>query len=256
MSTTASKPAKGNVATATETAPRGQQTAAVRRVILIGGDKGGVGKSCVARVTNEFFENKGVPAIAYDGDSTNPTFTRFCPKAIRLDTRHVKGFEPLINNLEAPESHQIVDLGAGTSAILEQFADHTGFIDMAEQMRAKITFIFVLAPSADSIGLLKRLSEAYGQKFQYLIVRNNAIPGTWQLWEESKTRARILNELGGREITMPALDAETFSAIDKTSVSFMTAATDKRLPLALRSYVFRWQQKMFEILEAEREFLI
>jgi hypothetical protein len=215
-----------------------------KAIILVGGDKGGVGKSTVARAIADYLAEKAVTFTGYDGDDTNPTFLRFFPEAVRIHTKSVKGFEPLINGLEAEPSHQLVDLGAGTSIVLTHFADQTGFIDLAREYGVRVIVVFVLAPSADSVGLLKTLAEQYGNRVSYVIARSNAIPGTWDLWEGSKARKRLLDELNAIEIHIPALDAEAFSLVDRNSLRWSAAVEDKRLPLASRSYIHRWLTKV------------
>lgn len=216
-----------------------------KSIILVGGDKGGVGKSTVARALADFLTRKSVGFIGYDGDDTNPTFLRFFPSAVRIHTKSVKGFEALINGLEAQQTHQLVDLGAGTSIVLGHFADQTGFIELARNYSARVVLVFVLAPSEDSIGLLKILADQYGDTVNYVVARSNAIPGTWDLWDGSKTRKRLLDELAAVEINIPALDSEAFSLAGRNSLMWSAAADDKRLPLASRSYIHRWLGKVF-----------
>ena len=220
-----------------------------KSIILVGGDKGGVGKSTVARALVDFLSRNGVRFTGYDGDDTNPTFLRFFPDAVRIHTKNIKGFEPLINALESDAACHVVDLGAGTSIVLGQFAEQTGFLELVSQYGARVVVLFVLAPGADSIGLLKTLSEQYGEQVAYVVARSNAIPGTWDLWEGSKARKRLLDELGAVEITIPALDAEAFSLVDRHSLKWSATPEDKRLSLATRSYVRRWLAKVFAEFE-------
>jgi hypothetical protein len=227
----------------------------VKTIVFVGGDKGGVGKSTVARALGEFYRRDRIALVVFDGDDTNPTLSRFIKDAERLYTKAAKGFEPLINNLEGDKPIQLVDLGAGTSLALGQFADQTNFADVAEANGAKITFVFVLAPGADSINLLKLLVEQQGNRMQYVVAKNNAIPGTWDLWDGSKTKAKILGELGGIELTIPILDAETFTLIDRKGLTWTEASQAKEIPLASRSYVFRWVQKVFAEFERAKQFL-
>lgn len=44
---------------------------------FIGGEKGGVGKSVVARLLAQYFIDKGQPFTGYDTDRSHASFTRF-----------------------------------------------------------------------------------------------------------------------------------------------------------------------------------
>jgi len=215
-----------------------------RRIILVGGDKGGAGKSATARALTEYLDAHSAPHIAFDGDDVNPTFSRFYPKAERIFTRSVKGFEVLINNLESEIPCQMVDLGAGTSLVFAEFADKTDLLEELDQAGATLTFLFVLVSRVDSIGLLKLLFERYRDRIKYVIAKNESVPGNWELWNASKTREAVLGA-GGVEISIPQLDSDAFEASDRYSLSWEAAAQDKRLPLAIRSYLKRWRQQVF-----------
>lgn len=197
----------------------------------------------------------------FDGDDTNPTFQRFWPEVKRLFSKNTKGFEVLINNLEAPESIQLVDLGAGTSLTLIDFADKTDFLKMCEEHEAKVTFFFTLAPSVDSVGLLKRLSEQFTDRVDYVVARSEAIPGSWDLWETSNTRKTVLEKYHAIEISVPALDGDAFSAVDrltnnKDRLTWAAAAEMKEVPLVSRAYVGRWLEKTFAQYEKVKSYLM
>jgi len=231
-----------------------------KRQILVCGDKGGVGKSTIARTLAEWLATKKADALFFDGDDTNPTFARFLPSAQRLLTKTTKGFEVLINNLEGKEAIQLVDLGAGTSLTLVQFAEKTDYIGTCSEFGARVIFVFALAPSADSIGLLKILSESFGPSADYVICRNEANSGSWALWERSATRKAILEEHGGIELIIPALDPDAYSAVDRLAagegaLTWAEAAKNAEIPLVSRSYIKRWRDKTFSQFERASLFL-
>jgi len=231
-----------------------------KRQILVCGDKGGVGKSTIARTLAEWLKSRNAQSLLLDGDDTNPTFTRYLPNAQRLLTKTTKGFEVLINNLERAEPIQIVDLGAGTSLTLVQFAEKTDFVSTCSEFAARVTFVFALAPSADSIGLLKILSESFGPSADYVVCRNEANSGSWSLWEGSSTRKAILEGYGGTELTIPALDPDAYSAVDRlaageTPLTWLEASRIPEVPLVSRSYIKRWRDKTFNQFDRAAHFL-
>jgi len=221
-----------------------------KRQILVCGDKGGVGKSTIARTLAEWLATQGIEMLLFDGDDTNPTLTRYFPHSRRLLTKTTKGFEVLINSLEEKESIHLVDLGAGTSITLGQFAEKTDYIGVCLEFGTRVTFVFALAPSADSIGLLKILSETFGSAADYVICKNEANSGSWALWEGSTTRKTILEECRGVELTIPELDADAYSAVDRlanggATLTWEEATQRPEVQLVSRSYIKRWSEKVF-----------
>jgi len=232
-----------------------------KRQILVCGDKGGVGKSTIARTLAEWLATKKVGTLLFDGDDTNPTFTRYLPEAQRLLTKTTKGFEVLINNLEGNTALSLVDLGAGTSLTLVQFAEKTDYIATCSEFAARVTFVFALAPSADSIGLLKLLSESFRSSADYIVCKNEANAGSWTLWEGSTTRKVILEEYGGVELTIPALDPDAYSAVDRLAdggqeLTWEKVSSTPEVPLVSRSYIKRWRDKAFSQFERASQFLL
>jgi len=232
-----------------------------KRQILVCGDKGGVGKSTIARTLAEWLATKNAGALLFDGDDTNPTFTRYFPKAQRLLSKTTKGFEVLINNLEKKESVQLVDLGAGTSLTLVQFAEKTDYIATCSEFAARVTFAFALAPSADSIGLLKILSESFRSSADYVVCRNEANSGSWELWDGSATRKTILEEYSGIELMIPALDPDAYSVVDRLAtgveeLAWGNAVMIPEVPLVSRSYIKRWRDKVFAQFEQASQFVL
>ena len=51
----------------------------MKKIILVTGDKGGVGKSFTARIIADYLLDKKVSFRAFDTDKTNATFYRFYP---------------------------------------------------------------------------------------------------------------------------------------------------------------------------------
>jgi hypothetical protein len=177
----------------------------------------------------------------YDADDVNPSFSRFYPQSEQLRLT-AKGLEPLFNWLEAPGSVAVADLGARARHTLLEFDGSTGFFDTATKYNTAVIVCVALTPSNDSIGLLKKLFERLESRVTWLIARSSFAHGTWEVWENTATH-KALMEAFAREILAPTLDAEAWAAIDKHSLTAVAAADDKRLPLALRSHVFRWRQK-------------
>ena len=53
------------------------QNAAVSKIHLIGGEKGGVGKSMVSRLLAQYFIDHGLPFVGFDTDRSHGSLMRF-----------------------------------------------------------------------------------------------------------------------------------------------------------------------------------
>jgi hypothetical protein len=230
-----------NTAIAPATNPLAQLT---KRLVFVGGGKGGVGKSACSRGLLEWYRRQGVTVVPWEGDDANPTMLRFVPDARRVISREPLGFAPLLNAIETDEAGcHVVDLGAGAETTLAKFDDLLGLTDSAQQLRAKVTFVFLVAPDPESIGHLPDLANRYGDRVDYVLARAGWESGAWDFWEKTKIRARLCTELNAIEISLSAVDGFTFSKINEASLTWSVAAQDLRLPFTSRAIAGRWLAK-------------
>lgn len=226
---------------ATTTAPAvSTGTAATRRLILVGGGKGGVGKSTFTRALCDHYELGGVAFRAFDGDLENPTISRFLD-AQPLASQVVDGFEDLVRAMEQGDGAQIIaDLGAGTQRNVASFEKVFGLAAAAKDFGYVPVLVWVLAPTKDSIGLLGEAIEAHKAQdgWRLVIVRAMHSTGHWSLWEDSKTKKRV-DELNPEVIDFPILKASAFTACDKADLRFKDVGAGK-LPYVETKYTGEW----------------
>src|SRR5712671_1599723 len=105
-------------------------------VIVVGADKGGVGKTTVARTLLDYFSANNVPTRAFDTESPRGTLKRFHPDATEIvdmttTSDQMKIFDTL--NAVSP-SVTVIDVRAGLlSPALASLRD-IGFLDTANFM--------------------------------------------------------------------------------------------------------------------------
>jgi hypothetical protein len=219
-----------------------------KRLIAVGGGKGGVGKSSFARALTDYYETRGIPVLPIDGDVENPTFSRFQRNAQPLFSQSAKGFEALINAMETGRAAQIVaDLGAGTGHHMADFERALGLAPAAKEFGFQPVLVWLLAPSKDSIGLLGQAVQDHGRDWTYVIVRAMHKHGNWGLWENSNTK-KAVDAFEPEVLDFPLLDADAFSALDKADLRFKDADRTK-LGYAAAAYTVRWFAQVCRTLD-------
>src|SRR6478752_7917999 len=108
-------------------------------VILIGADKGGVGKTTVARTLLDYFSTHEVPARAFDTESPKGTLHRFHPEICEIvDVTSISGQMRIFDTV-SEAAVTVVDVRAGLlSPTLDALRD-IEFLDSVE--RGQLTFI-------------------------------------------------------------------------------------------------------------------
>jgi cellulose biosynthesis protein BcsQ len=93
----------------------------MRSLNLLGGEKGGVGKSVTARVLAQYFIDKGRPFTGFDTDRSHTSFTRFyADQASHIVVDKYEGLDLIANMFDegtasVDRKSAIVDLAAQTA---------------------------------------------------------------------------------------------------------------------------------------------
>jgi hypothetical protein len=223
---------------------------------FIGGEKGGVGKSVVARVLAQYLIDKELPFLGFDTDRSHGALMRFYAgyaSAVLVDR-----YEALDAMVEAavaqPERRILIDLAAQTHDPLVKWMDESGVLDAADEMGFAIHYWHVMDAGKDSVDLLKRLLDRFGGRLHYVLVLNQLRGDDFGILKQSGELARAL-ELGARVVTLRRLHDATINKIDAGSSSFWAAINpaDKAttgLGLMDRQRVKTWLRDAYQQIDA------
>ncbi len=194
---------------------------------LIGGEKGGVGKSVVARVVAQYMIDRNIPFLGFDTDRSHGSLLRFY--ADYASPVVVDKYESLDAIVEAaseqPEKRILVDLAAQTHESLVRWMDESGVLDLAGEHGLSFCYWHVLDSGKDSVDLLKRLLDRFGGRLPYVLVLNQLRGESFDIFDRSGEKERALG-LGAKVITLRRLHETVITKIDAGSSSFW-AATNK-----------------------------
>ncbi len=223
---------------------------------FIGGEKGGVGKSLVARVLAQYLIDHSLPFLGFDTDRSHGALMRFY--AGYASPAVVDRYESLDTIIEAavaePERRILVDLAAQTHEPLAKWLEESGVFELAEESGISLHYWHVMDAGKDSVDLLGPLLERFGDRLKYVIVRNQVRGEDFGLLEDS-VAAMKAKELGARTVVIKRLSDSAMQKIDATSCSFWAAknSTDKEvtgLGLMDRQRVKMWLRAAYEQLDA------
>ena len=95
-----------------------------------------------------------------------------------------------------------------------------------------------------------------GDNADYVVVKNHSFTAQFAIYEKSKTRARLLNELGGREIEMPKLNDWLVVGLNQAGCTITAALKHPQFPIMDRQRLKNWQRKFNEQVESARDLLL
>ncbi|MFM0113333.1 P-loop NTPase family protein [Paraburkholderia nemoris] len=191
---------------------------------FIGGEKGGVGKSLVARVLAQYFIDENIQFVGFDTDKSHGALLRFYADfaAPAVLDQH-DSLDPIIEQaLEDPQRRVLVDLAAQTQQSLGQWLDDADVIGLAEEHGLTLTWWHVMDAGRDSVDLLRQWLDQFGGRIKLVIVLNELRGDRFEILEASGELARA-EALGARVITLRRLPDATMQKIDRQSASFWAA---------------------------------
>ncbi len=216
---------------------------------FIGGEKGGVGKSVAARVLAQYFIDKGQPFTGFDTDRSHTSFTRFYgdyASPVVVDT--YEGLDLIVGEFETPAEDGrvpsvIVDLAAQTAAPLSRWIRDSDLIPVMAEMGITVNFWHLADAGKDSVDLLGRLLNTYGDGPNYIVVKNLGRGSDFSQLDESAALKKALS-MGAQVISLAQLHEASMRKIDRQNASFWasinTKTGDDALGLLERQRVKTW----------------
>jgi hypothetical protein len=219
---------------------------------LIGGEKGGVGKSLVARLVAQYFIDHSIPFLGFDSDRSHGALLRFYQGyASPVIVDQYDSLDAIVEAAtEQPERRILVDLAAQTQQSLTNWMDESQLLGLAPELGLHIRYWHVMDTGRDSVDLLRRLLDRYEQRLSYVIVQNQLRGEEFGILRQSGQLERAQG-WGAEVITVKRLQEATVTKIDANSSSFWAASQsdDKsgaRLGLLERQRLRSWLKNAYE----------
>lgn len=223
---------------------------------LVGGEKGGVGKSVVARLLAQYMIDHNLPFIGFDTDRSHGSLLRhYSGYASPTVIDNYENLDAIIEVAAAnPEQRILVDLAAQTHHPLAKWIDESGVLELAEELGIKICYWNVMDSGKDSVDLLGKLLDQYGSRLNYVLVLNQLRDESFGILENSGLKERALS-LNAKVITLKKLHAPVMTKVDGNSYSFWAAtnrdaSTDNALSLLERQRMKIWLGGAYKELDS------
>ena len=217
-------------------------------VIVVGADKGGVGKTTVSRTVLDYFSANNIPARAFDTEAPRGTLKRFHPAITEIvdvtsTSDQMKIFDTL-NTAEA--SVTVIDVRAGLlSPTLASLRD-IGFLDAARSGQITFAVFHILGPSIASLDEIAETAN-FMAGAKYFLVKNFINNTSFFEWDQATYNSYFRRIKNATEITIPKLNAMAYEQVEVASVPFLKFVANKgpldqpsNYSFVLRGYVRHW----------------
>ena len=193
------------------------------RVHLVGGEKGGVGKSVVARLLAQYWIDRAISFKAFDTDQSHPALLRYYSGyAEALDPRRLEDLDRIVEALDDATEEIVVDLAAQTEASFAHWLETGDVLALLARLGHPLWYWYVIDDGKDSVRLLSTMLDRFEEDCHVVCVLNRGRGRDFMLFEEAKLADRIA-ERGGHVIELPELHSGSMLKMDAYDKSFWAA---------------------------------
>jgi hypothetical protein len=217
-------------------------------VILVGADKGGVGKTTVARTLLDYFGAHQTPTRAFDTESPRGTLKRFHPAITEVvDVTQIPDQMKIFDTLGSAEAKvTIIDIRAGLLSSTLQALNDIGFIDSAKKGQITFAVFHILGPSIASLEEIAETSKFVGDA-SYFLVKNHINDTNFFEWDPATYDSYFKKIKRAEEITIPKLNEMACEQVEVAGVPYVSFVANKNgkgdaanYSFVLRGYVRHW----------------
>jgi hypothetical protein len=206
-------------------------------VILIGADKGGVGKTTCARALSDYLQARGANAKLFDSEYPAGDLKRFAPSATVVDIAKTAGQMCVFDTIDGVTA---VDIRAGQFSQTLRALDEAKLLDDVRGGHLNLALLHVLGPTDRSLGEIAETAAIIGGGTKHFLVRNHINEGDFSEWEKDARFASQLRQMAAITITIPHLTADACDVLQKLGTTYDGFSRDPAQSRMLRGYVRSW----------------
>lgn len=201
---------------------------------LIDGEKGGVGKSFVAKAMIQYALDRELHFTAVETDRSNPdvanTYKEICRRAIFTE-----------NEKEAHKADRIFELALNNSLIvslpsqvhrpLRTWIEKNNLLELGMEYNINFCKWFVCNGEFDSAKLFVKSLNHYGAQIPHVLVRNFGLCDEWEQIDDDPEVQQSIEQYGVKVIDFPKLGHIERYEVNKAQLTFRDATVSERLTI-------------------------
>lgn len=219
-------------------------------IVIVGADKGGVGKTTISRALLDYFTERGISCRAFDTESGNPegVLKRFFPESTQIvDLATSDGQMAVLDTLgSCPVT--VIDIRATLLSPTLKVLEELGFFANVREGKIKIAVLHVIGSTVASFSEIASTAAALTLAKHYVVTNHTndasffaAIGG---VPKEALKVATVID--------IPKLNERATEFVEAAGMPFRKFAADEAQSRTMRGYVSHWLGKVFEQLDIAR----
>lgn len=219
-------------------------------LVMVGADKGGVGKTTVSRALLDYLTAQKVKFRAFDTESPYGVLKRFQPALTEVvdltqASQQMKVFDTL-----SPSAVTVVDVRAGLLSPTLDTLGNISLLDMVRNQQVRLVILHVLGPTMASLQEIQQTADMIpGAK--HFLVKNHINDTSFFEWDKTTYDKAFANGRSG-VIDIARLNELASEHVESNGVTFRdfianetAEGTPANYSMVLRGYVRTWLKGVF-----------
>jgi hypothetical protein len=215
-------------------------------VIIVGADKGGVGKTTVSRTLLDYFTARNMPIRAFDTESPKGTLKRFHPDITEVvDVTQVPDQMKIFDTLSETKV-TLIDVRAGLLSTTLAALRDIGFLESVKRGQITLGVFHIVGSSIASLNEIADIAP-FVVDGKYYLVKNFINETSFFDWDQATYDSYFKKIKDAVDITIPKLNEMAYEQVELASVPFVTFIANKgqrgeaaNYSFVLRGYVRHW----------------
>jgi hypothetical protein len=210
-----------------EAAATNDVRAAVKyRIHFADGNKGGVGKSFLARTLYQCLVDRGIPVIGVEADIDSPDFRGIYEEVEVARFSEDENVAEQANNIAnwaiEEQKNIVVNLPATVHKPFSAWLKNYHILELLKTVDIEIVKWFVCTGEYDSMKSLAISLKAFGEVIPHVIVKNQKY-GDWSFFDQDEEMKTLIRQYNCRVIELPKLPLQIASRVLQQRLTFEAA---------------------------------
>lgn len=218
---------------------------------FFGSDKGGVGKSLVARTAAQYHLDRGIDFALFDADRSTPDVKQAyenygCRSVIFSESKEYDD-EPKPIYFEAQKRTTLVNLPPHVGIALKSWFKKHELLEIAQEEGVKLVYWFICSGEPASVRLLGEHLSYFQDKVDHVLVKNLIHSNSWEYLDEDSVIQQQIAEYGVKVLDFPQfVGKNTLKKIGTKRLTFGEAREDQELNPIERQRVKSFLKKVHQ----------
>jgi hypothetical protein len=222
-------------------------------VVLVGADKGGVGKTTVSRTLLDYLATRKILTRAFDTEWPKGTLKRFNPDVTEVvDVTSVPDQMKIFDTLDSASAQvTLIDVRAGLMSPTLRALRNIGFLDAGKKGQLTFALFHILGSSIASLDEIAETSH-FITDAKYFLVKNFINNTSFFEWDQATYNSYFKQFKDAVDITIPQLNEMAYEQVELVSTPFINFIANKGAngapanhSFVLRGYVRHWLENVW-----------